>query len=288
MPPSLPKVDADERLVPENASLDALKPGHPHRRCREERPSIYPERRQIPDAKVSWTFAYPEYDTGPPFDAPKLQSEDRTRNPAGWADPPDVKEARALRELRSAEPTLFDASGMPLNPRGRTGLSGRGQLGNFGANFAADAFITRINRKSRVMEMIAVQRKDNGQWAIPGGMVDVGEDTTVTASRELREEAGVALDLHAATVMYRGYCDDRRNTDNAWMETSVFHLHLDGDLELKLKAGDDAAKVRWLPLTRENVASLYASHSDFVREAVRQWEKATGFVVRADGKVVGS
>lgn len=37
--------------------------------------------------------------------------------------------------------------------------------------------------------MVAIQRRDNLQWAIPGGMVDPGEKATATLKREFIEEA---------------------------------------------------------------------------------------------------
>lgn len=37
--------------------------------------------------------------------------------------------------------------------------------------------------------MIAIQRRDSGMWAIPGGMVDPGEKVTATLKREFMEEA---------------------------------------------------------------------------------------------------
>ena len=75
-------------------------------------------------------------------------------------------------------PLKFDTRSRPLNPRGRTGLEGRGILGKCGANFAADPIVTRVNPETKLIEMLAIQRKDNGEWAIPGGMVDYGEDVS--------------------------------------------------------------------------------------------------------------
>lgn len=36
---------------------------------------------------------------------------------------------------------------------------------------------------------MAIQRRDSGEWAIPGGMVDPGETVTNTLKREFIEEA---------------------------------------------------------------------------------------------------
>lgn len=47
-----------------------------------------------------------------------------------------------------------------------------------------------VNYKHRnIVEMVAIQRKDNLMWAIPGGMVDAGEKATATLKREFIEEA---------------------------------------------------------------------------------------------------
>jgi ADP-ribose pyrophosphatase len=45
-------------------------------------------------------------------------------------------------------------------------------------------------------------------------------------------------------MVYNGYVDDPRNTDNSWMETTAYHFHCWGDLAntFKLAAGDDAGE----------------------------------------------
>ena len=72
-------------------------------------------------------------------------------------------------------------------------------------------------------------------------MVDPGEKVTTTVKREFMEEAldstGSAKDnineiqkmvddfFDSGDEIYRGYVDDPRNTDNAWMETVVINFH---------------------------------------------------------------
>ena len=68
-----------------------------------------------------------------------------------------------------------EATGAPLNPLGRTGLTGRGLLGKWGPNHAADPIVTRFHPQTGQLQMVAIKRKDTGDWAIPGGMVDAGE-----------------------------------------------------------------------------------------------------------------
>jgi 8-oxo-dGTP diphosphatase len=42
-------------------------------------------------------------------------------------------------------------------------------------------------------EIVLVRRRDNGKWALPGGMVDWGETIPTTIRRELTEETGLEL-----------------------------------------------------------------------------------------------
>ena len=96
---------------------------------------------------------------------------------------------------------LLDRHNRPLNIRGRTGLAGRGALGKWGPNHAADPVVTRWQSGpggSRVqhelsgrpvLEFVCIQRGDSGVWALPGGMVDPGEAAIAAARRVFSEEA---------------------------------------------------------------------------------------------------
>ena len=80
----------------------------------------------------------------------------------------------------------------------------------------------------------------------------------------------VKLDWRGAKTVYQGYVDDPRNTDNAWMETTVAHMHLTPDVAEKLeaRAEEDAAAVQWQEVNDQFLNSMYASHGQFVRKAL--------------------
>ncbi|WAR03096.1 NUDT9-like protein [Mya arenaria] len=242
----------------------------------------------VPDDKVPWSVDFPEYD---PID---YTSKSVASQPV-WADSPDPAtitfnciDKSCNSDRRSNEGNYQVINGCPRNPRGRTGCKGRGTLGKWGPNHAADPIVTRWQRDSNneivkqdgkpVLEFVAVQRRDNGEWALPGGMVDAGENRTATLTREFGEEALNSIDatperkaqiqklltefFKNGKTIYKGYVDDPRNTDNAWMETKAMNFHD----EQGTSVGDDAADVKWMPIHKG--LKLYASHIDFIRRTV--------------------
>ena len=120
-------------------------------------------------------------------------------------------------------------------------------------------------------------------------MCDAGETVSKTLKREFLEEAAdstnpLVAKRNAAVArqfdrffergapIYRGYVDDPRNTDNAWVETQVrsFHDHSDAVFRnFDLKAGDDATNVAWLDV--DDGLQLYATHKDFIHMVAQRY-----------------
>ena len=257
----------------------------------------------VPDDLVSWSKKYPGYK--PAFFTTNgvLKNGELTefiekngvqvKNPARWADA-DTIEAAQFRaqnmesyEYKSAIEIILDPQGRACNPRGRTGLEGRGALGHWGPNHAADSMVTVKDPITGETRLVVIQGKDTKEWAIPGGMVDFGEAVNLTLEREFGEEAFAArgkvdqnvlkaiaeMFKNGGTEIYKGYVDDPRNTDHAWMETVAVHFHVPDEVAAAfidgLSADDDAIAVKTISLQDQNaIAKLYASHADFVKKIV--------------------
>ncbi len=239
----------------------------------------YPERYAVPPHLRAWRHSYENYK--PPFyESPKLALNDRTVTPGGWADPAVVLRAEFLAwsahgRMKSFEgPIQHDPdSGRPLNPLGRTGIQGRGLLGKWGPNHAADAIVTRISPSTGFLEVLLIQR-GCGAWAIPGGMVDDGETPLTAATRELAEETGLVMDKTTPRVVYQGVGDGPRVTDNAWIETSAYHYHIapESTVHSSTPTGlSDALDAKWMTVTPDLIRSLYANHGELLSMALSQW-----------------
>ena len=222
-----------------------------------------------------------------------------------WADPQDTSNINFEERFKCTNFYNFklDENNRPINPVGRTGLQGRGVLGKWGPNTAADPLVTRWKRGynnticydiygNRILQFVAIKRRDNGEYAIPGGMVEPGESLSVTAKREFGEEALNSMEMSDDEkiimkekvekffsdniCIYEGYVDDPRNTDNAWMVTKCFLWHDNtGEVmdNFKLQAGDDACDVKWIDYTPTSKLNLYASHSTWVEHAYKYLSK---------------
>ena len=198
-----------------------------HTKARSEYPK-YPDRAPVPDHAVRWEAAWrppgnvPTHGTSAGLPTSegsyvavsytsdyleKFQSE--RPNSENWADMEDYtvidfsvrhtyerggsilfEHELGMAKINEGSP-VGSARGPPLNPRGRTGICGRGLLGKWGPNQAADAIFTRRNPKQPAdLQMIAVLRVDTNEWACPGGFVfGEGEDeiNTTILDRFLNE-----------------------------------------------------------------------------------------------------
>jgi ADP-ribose pyrophosphatase len=246
-----------------------------------------PVRYAVEDRVVHWDTPLPGYDPVE-YTAPSVAA-----GPA-WADPESPEGLRFGELDGKVDRTSFFPSGYkivqrrPQNPMGRTGMKGRGLLGRWGPNHAADPVVTRWSPSNpAVLEFVAILRSDGGGWAIPGGMVEVGHSIGQTLRAEFAEEALNSLGKSEAErqtidaaletlfdggkCVYAGYVDDPRNTDNAWMETCCYHFHAESSsplAQIELHAGDDAVGVKWTPITKD--LKLYASHKMFIEAIGRK------------------
>jgi 8-oxo-dGTP diphosphatase len=103
-----------------------------------------------------------------------------------------------------------------------------------------------------------------GQWALPGGYLEVGEDLAVSAARELEEETGVRLDPSELRQLGAYGAPDR---DPRGRTISVAHV-VRLDSASVAKGGDDAAEAAWVEVGKALDDGLAFDHDQIVRDAL--------------------
>ena len=120
--------------------------------------------------------------------------------------------------------------------------------------------------RSERLEILLIQRGNppfQGDWALPGGLLEETEDLDVCAQRELEEETSVAgLKLEQLHAFGKPGRDPRGR-----MVTVAYFTIVRPD-RLAPKAGDDAAHVQWFAV--DEVPALAFDHADIIRMARRR------------------
>ncbi|CAF1374593.1 unnamed protein product [Rotaria sordida] len=153
---------------------------------------------------------------------------------------------------------------IPLCPMGRTGVRGRGALIRWGPNKSIMGIITRWKKHrgqfaivdgQRILEALVFKDKLTNDWKLPGGKIlgvespygavcrsfnklafqdNDSEHSLSFQERDMIEhfesfarssEGTDRPNVFEAHMVYRGYIDDVRNTDNAWVEAEIWNFH---------------------------------------------------------------
>jgi len=230
-----------------------------HLKIRGEKPDAYPPRARVLIDEAPWNVECPSYE--PPYyvDAAVLES--------GSSDPEEfsrVTERHALQDSAHR-----DNEGRPLNPRGRTGIAGRGLLDLWGANQMVAAVVTRINRETSALEVLLGRIRDSAATSLPRGFVSQNETAAAALLDALDSSVGFRPP-DDGDILSEGYSYDFRQTDHAWIELETRLYHLDEESRpTTLRPGADFEDIEWWPVDPDTVNQLLPSQSQLVREAVR-------------------
>lgn len=103
------------------------------------------------------------------------------------------------------------------------------------------------------LSLLMVKRSNHpciGTWALPGGFVNIREDLSDTARRELEEETGVKGLIMEQIATYGNYDRDPRSR-----VITTAYMALVDEKDVKVKAGDDAADAAWCKVHLELLSS---------------------------------
>jgi len=97
-------------------------------------------------------------------------------------------------------------------------------------------------------ELLLIRRSDNGNWALPGGGVDLGESLAQAAVRETREETGIDCEVTGLSGIYT-------DPGHVILYTSNGEVRQEFSIVLIARAvggsptpSSETSDVRWVPL----------------------------------------
>ena len=96
-------------------------------------------------------------------------------------------------------------------------------------------------------EILLIRRTDNGNWALPGGAVDLGESLPHAAVRETREESGIDCEITGLSGIYT-------DPGHVLLYTSNGEVRQEFSIVLTARAtggqpavSTETSEVRWVP-----------------------------------------
>ncbi|MFO8055335.1 MAG: NUDIX hydrolase [Bacteroidales bacterium] len=125
-----------------------------------------------------------------------------------------------------------------------------------------DAMVFR--RADQGLQILLIRRKNEpfkGQWAFPGGFVDMNETVEEAVHRELKEETGLKnISLKQYFTASEIDRDPRGRTVSV-----IFYGFVHHENDIKIRAADDASEVCWHNLNQ--LPELAFDHQKILRKA---------------------
>ncbi|HEY8096631.1 MAG TPA: NUDIX domain-containing protein [Methylobacter sp.] len=116
------------------------------------------------------------------------------------------------------------------------------------------------------MNILLAQRAGSpfkGDWALPGGYLQMTENLDEAVARELREETGIRL-----SYLEQLYTFGNMNRDPRGRVITVAYMALVRPDDHEVKAGSDARAAKWFPIN--GLPKLAFDHREIIDTAIRR------------------
>lgn len=108
-------------------------------------------------------------------------------------------------------------------------------------------------------DVLMIRRSDNGNWALPGGAIDLGESMVQAAVRETREETGIECDITGLVGIYTDPGHLILYTSNGEVRQEFSILLTGAVTGGQPTPSSESTEVRWVP--REDLAGYQMDQS---------------------------
>jgi ADP-ribose pyrophosphatase YjhB (NUDIX family) len=96
-------------------------------------------------------------------------------------------------------------------------------------------------------DILLIRRTDNGNWAVPGGAIDLGESVGQAAVRETAEESGIGCEITGIVGIYSDPKHVILYTSNGEVRQEFSILLTARPLRGELTPSSESSEVRWVP-----------------------------------------
>jgi len=117
--------------------------------------------------------------------------------------------------------------------------------------------------KAKVLLIKRKKEPFKGKWAFPGGFVEMDEELAEAVARELAEETGLC-GVKLEQMRTFGKC----GRDPRGRQISIAFMGIAEADEANIKAGDDAAEVRWFDV--DQLPEMAFDHNDMANMAIKK------------------
>lgn len=115
--------------------------------------------------------------------------------------------------------------------------------------------------------VLLTRRVDNGQWCLPGGVIDPGESISECCQREVFEETGIKVKVRRLIGAYSDPNQIVVYPDGNQFQVVVlcFEVSLDGG---ELGLSNETTDARYFPIREAALMELFHGHAGFIRDFI--------------------
>jgi 8-oxo-dGTP pyrophosphatase MutT (NUDIX family) len=108
-------------------------------------------------------------------------------------------------------------------------------------------------------DILMIRRTDNGNWALPGGAIDLGETVAQAAVRETREETGIECEVTGITGIYSDPRHVILYTSNGEVRQEFSIVLTARPRSGQPTPSSESSAVRWVPAAEVGVYTMHRS-----------------------------
>jgi 8-oxo-dGTP pyrophosphatase MutT (NUDIX family) len=97
-------------------------------------------------------------------------------------------------------------------------------------------------------EVLMIRRTDNGNWAVPGGSMDLGESIVEAAVREAAEETGITCEITGLVGIYSSPRHVILYTSNNEVRQEFSVVFTGRPIGGQLRPSSESDEPRWVPV----------------------------------------